>query len=174
MYKNFFISIIIVLVLVISVKFSNSQEVGPKIFGLQLGMSKIEAEDTIKNLCSRFNGNIESGSQNDITYLWCKLDTDDSQQFGINIKNGVLYNYSLCGKLFGVDGEGDDNFVKLFSDKYNINGFEHISRNSFGYVYKNNDKGFQIKILPTCTRTPYFYLTVVVNSIQRNSDINFE
>ena len=136
--------------------------VGPKIFGLQLGMQF----NKVLEIANKITEN--NCEQIDQYGLSCY-----SSKFGrLNIifNNGILSMYSMPLTYFNYNGSMDERvFLKQLIEHYKIPELDYISGNNRNYYqYKNSNEGYQITISFS------MFGEIKVNSIEKISDLNFK
>lgn len=105
---------------------------GPKIFGLQLGMSENEVNDILNTLAKEYNGRIFSD------YLISK---DNKYSMQVHIKNKKLYGFVIYSSFFDISNLNNKNFIRDFCNHYSI-PLDEMYNNS----YTNIEDGYKIII----------------------------
>ena len=153
--------------------------IGPKIFGIQLGMSKKQCYDYLNSKRYRIYGLVEIvGRQiedeiknNDFSNT--PLFKVYSQEPGKNIRLDMelnfnnkdeLINITYYASIFNLRGKIDNNFVNLFINKFNLQSLKK-EMTDISLNLLDNNNGYKISI--------YNY-GVVISMIQKNSDLKFE
>lgn len=141
---------------------------GPKIFGLQLGMSKAEAEDILARLARKRNLIFdERGELTDFllfdqdTMQYVVVDINESSS-NTPVREGEVYSYILNPPLFNIRGNFDREFLQKFIDTYHI---PQLVPDGNVLTYRDAKQGFQVRVHPNA---------IAISAIPKSTEPIFE
>lgn len=161
------------LIVLLSPITSNAQDLrGPKIFGLQLGMSYNEARPILQKIAA----DVSQRHGKQIILKEALKGTPIGNDFVLITKAWIGNDISIeCDETDHIkilhftaesfDAEMNEGFIKAFMAKYDIPNLKQVGQN--WYEYTNTKEGYQVKVFMVSG-------TILIYKIKTASEINFQ